>query len=222
MDRSRPPVIVAHKVNRYPLLRRYLAMRIPILEIDVSVHNGHLVVQHGMDFSNVGHVRGEIMRIGYLLMEHRDPLWRPMLLDEYLREVGGRAGIWLDLKCCGVEDEIVRIVRRYRVSPVVVSSPYHESLKSIKELDPSITTMLGNIICKPVDPIGMIRATRADGISIEHKYIDRAFVECVHKAGLRVAAWTVNDVARARELIGMGCDYIITNVPEKIIGLVRR
>ena len=33
----------------------------------------------------------------------------------------------------------------------------------------------------------------------------------MHAAGYRIAAWTVNDPARARELLGWGMDAIFTD-----------
>lgn len=215
------PLIVAHKANRPSLLRKYLSLKVPLLEIDVNVERGNLVVLHGVDFSDYGAVRGWIMKWGYLIMEHRDPLWRPAPLEDYLSAVGGRAGLWLDLKCRNVGRELVKLVREYGVSPVVVSSAFHEELKAIKEMEPSITTILGNVMFRPVDVAGMARAAKADGVSVEYRYIDRRLVEEAHREGLKLAAWTVNKVDRALRLIEMGCDYIITDVPEKIIKLVK-
>ncbi len=220
MNRPRAPIIVAHKVNRSALLRKYLSMSIPILEIDVNRNGDQLVVQHGVDFSNFGTVKGEIMKISYMLMEHRDPLWKPISLEDYVAMVENKAGLWLDIKCSDVVDEIIELVRTHHISPVVASSAYHEVLRELKEKEPSITTFLGNIVFRPVDPVGMVKATKADGISIEYRYIDRDLVETMHKEGLQVAAWTVNSVEKAKELIDMGCDYIITDVPEKVIRLL--
>ena len=221
MKSPQAPIIVAHKVNRTALLRRYLSIGVPFLEIDVNLNGGCLVVQHGADFSNFGIVRGEIMKLGYILMEHRDPLWRPLSLEDYLSMIEGKTGLWLDIKCKNMERDIVGLVKKHDIRPVVVSSAYHEALKTIKEMEPSIITILGNVMFRPADPVGMVRAAKADGISVEHQYIDRELVEAVHSAGLQVAAWTVNDAEKAQELIEMGCDYIITDVPEKMLKLVQ-
>jgi glycerophosphoryl diester phosphodiesterase len=44
--------------------------------------------------------------------------------------------------------------------------------------------------------------------------VDRRFVERAHAAGLEVNVWTVNDPERMRELIDIGIDAIITDVPD--------
>ncbi|HSP77667.1 MAG TPA: glycerophosphodiester phosphodiesterase, partial [Myxococcaceae bacterium] len=43
-------------------------------------------------------------------------------------------------------------------------------------------------------------------------------MEAWHRQGLRVAAWTVDEPARARELEELGVSYLITNRP----GVLRR
>ncbi|RLF02154.1 MAG: hypothetical protein DRK00_10420 [Thermoprotei archaeon] len=220
MERPQYPIVVAHKANRYRLLCKYLSMKVSLLEVDVNVCKGRLVLQHGVDFSGFGSVRGEIMKLGYILMEHRDPLWRPMTLEECLRLVQGRAGLWLDLKQRGIAERVVEAVKRYHIRPIVASSAYHGVLRSMKDEYPSIATMLGNVMFRPVDPVGMVEAAGADGISVEYRYVDEELVDTVHEAGFRIAAWTVNNASKVRELADMGCDYIITDVPEKVMKLI--
>jgi len=47
----------------------------------------------------------------------------------------------------------------------------------------------------------------------QHKHITAAFVRTAHAAGLQVWAYTVDDVARAKALVKLGVDAIITNRP---------
>ena len=44
--------------------------------------------------------------------------------------------------------------------------------------------------------------------------VDRRFIERAHGHGLPVYTWTVNDADRMRELIDMGIDGLITDVPD--------
>jgi glycerophosphoryl diester phosphodiesterase len=43
-----------------------------------------------------------------------------------------------------------------------------------------------------------------------------AVIAATHRAGLRVAAWTVNDPARMAELRGLGADAIVTDRPDRL------
>jgi glycerophosphoryl diester phosphodiesterase len=56
--------------------------------------------------------------------------------------------------------------------------------------------------------------------------VHRAFLDAAHAAGIRVATWTVDDVADAIRLAEQGVDAIITNDPQRIVsavdGVIRR
>jgi glycerophosphoryl diester phosphodiesterase len=53
-------------------------------------------------------------------------------------------------------------------------------------------------------------------IDLDHTLLTRERVAEFHAAGLRVAAWTVNDAARAAELIAWGVDTVITDAVDVI------
>ncbi|MCC6125350.1 MAG: glycerophosphodiester phosphodiesterase [Pirellulales bacterium] len=56
-----------------------------------------------------------------------------------------------------------------------------------------------------------------EGIDLESKFpIDKAFVEKVHRAGLEMHVWTVDDEAVARKLMQAGVDSITTNRPGRL------
>ena len=57
---------------------------------------------------------------------------------------------------------------------------------------------------------------------LDETLLTRARVERLLRAGLRVAAWTVNDPARAEALVALGVGWIITDVPASIVGAISR
>jgi len=61
-----------------------------------------------------------------------------------------------------------------------------------------------------VVPLGCI------ALDLEHTLLTKARIDEIHDAGLRVATWTVNDAARAAELIGWGIDTLITDAVDVI------
>ncbi|BBX13247.1 putative glycerophosphoryl diester phosphodiesterase precursor (GlpQ) [Mycobacterium novum] len=65
------------------------------------------------------------------------------------------------------------------------------------------------------DPITGAAAVGADGVSPDHRIVDRAFVERAHAAGLRVVPWTVNDADAMRRQIAAGVDGFITDYPSR-------
>ena len=57
---------------------------------------------------------------------------------------------------------------------------------------------------------------------LDDALLTRARVERLLRAGLRVAAWTVNDPARADALVALGVAWIITDAPASIVRATSR
>jgi glycerophosphoryl diester phosphodiesterase len=57
---------------------------------------------------------------------------------------------------------------------------------------------------------------------LDETLLTRARVERLLRAGLRVAAWTVNDPARAEALVALGVAWIITDAPASIVRAISR
>jgi glycerophosphoryl diester phosphodiesterase len=53
-------------------------------------------------------------------------------------------------------------------------------------------------------------------LDVEHKALSQARIDEIHGAGLRVATWTVNDPARAADLLAWGVDTLITDAVDVI------
>jgi glycerophosphoryl diester phosphodiesterase len=68
----------------------------------------------------------------------------------------------------------------------------------------------------PLDPIPLLTAAGAGTLWQDHRLIDQAIVDAVHGAGHRIIAWTVNQVADARRLAGLGVDGLCGNYPDKL------
>ncbi|MEO8537052.1 MAG: glycerophosphodiester phosphodiesterase [Betaproteobacteria bacterium] len=62
------------------------------------------------------------------------------------------------------------------------------------------------------------RATALECVALDpkHTLLTKARVDEIHDAGLRVATWTVNDPARAADLIAWGVDTLITDAVDRL------
>lgn len=69
--------------------------------------------------------------------------------------------------------------------------------------------------------IHAIQSTGAQFIGWKHEDLVRDDIARVHRAGLKVWAYTVNQIARAKQLIDWGVDGIITDVPAIIQPLAK-
>lgn len=214
------PIIVGHKANKRSVLVRYLRLGLQMVEFDVSFLDGRMVVRHGIETGAPG-LRRLIMNYGYLLIEGKDPIWRPSSLEDHLEEVAGRAGAWLDVKTRGIEKDVVKSALSRGVRKVVVSTGFHNMLRPLKESYPEVLAMLGNVDYRPANPVKEVELASADGLSINFHFVDKELVDELHSVGYSVAVWTVNDLGMARRLAELGVDYLITDIPEKITKFFR-
>lgn len=109
---------------------------------------------------------------------------------------------------CGVLDNIL------------ISSFSDEVLIESKRLYPTVHTGLlydpnSEIIDKIFDdPFSFAKSLGCDALHPVYFYIDEDYIEEAHKNKLAVNAWTCNTKRVIEALIGLGCDGLITDVPD--------
>lgn len=90
------------------------------------------------------------------------------------------------------------------------------TLRSIHQLDPDIRTIL--LVDGHQDPL--LPLEELDflpyAISPEHTLVDESIISSARSKRVKLIPWTVNDSARACELIGWGVDGLITDYPDRI------
>jgi glycerophosphoryl diester phosphodiesterase len=160
-------------------------------------------------------------------------------LAEALEVVSARGvGVILDLKSPGAESAVVTALRHQRlVDRTVVASFRAASLRSLKELEPALTTG----VSYPFDRMGiaerpafqpliraglsglrqalparigrMLARARADAALLHHSLVTRRLVERCHARGAAVLAWTVEDEVALERVVAAGVDGVIANDP---------
>ncbi len=129
----------------------------------------------------------------------------PTLMD-VLALVGDRATIYVEIKGVGIEAGVAGVLKHSR-SRCAVHAFDHRAAQRHRELAPHIP--VGVLSASyPVDPIAPVRAAGAQALWQEWHLIDESLVSRAHDAGIRVIAWTVNDLLEARRLIRLGVDAL--------------
>lgn len=98
--------------------------------------------------------------------------------------------------------------------PVLVSSFNLAALDVFHTAAPAIPT--GWLTTAAFDPERAAADAAARGHTAFHPpeaQVTPELIDAVHRLGLRVVAWTVNDGARMAELAAMGVDVLVTDVP---------
>lgn len=116
-----------------------------------------------------------------------------------------------------ISDATVGLALAYRdPQDLLITSFNLDTVKRIQAVDPSLR--VGFVTGFDVMQVQMLldHAAEAgmDAIIPYDRTVDRRFIERAHEQGLAVNTWTVNDPDRMRELIGMGIDGLITDVPD--------
>ncbi len=114
-----------------------------------------------------------------------------------------------------VADAVAGLIAAY-LGPdrAMVASFNVAAVQAVRAVDPSIPT---GLICGIVSPQQAIDRACAHNMAALHAFdtiCDSTFVSRAHDAGLIVNAWTINDAERMTELLDMGIDGLITDVPD--------
>jgi len=88
----------------------------------------------------------------------------------------------------------------------------------IRRLTSQQSSLVGGVLSSsyPVDPWRQLADAGAEELWQEAPLIDPALVEAARERDIRLYAWTVDDPARARELVALGVDGLCTNRPDLI------
>jgi glycerophosphoryl diester phosphodiesterase len=139
------------------------------------------------------------------------------LLSEVLDFARGKLQVNIEIKTLGIESRLLELISsRNMFETILVSSFKHETIRTLKELNPNIKTAA---LVKSITPdmIPSILKLEPDAINPQYTNVHRRFIELAHENGLRVYPWTVNDASTMHRLVRDGVDGIITDYPD--IGL---
>jgi glycerophosphoryl diester phosphodiesterase len=110
----------------------------------------------------------------------------------------------------------------WRGTPVLLSSFKPQALMGARETAPELPR---GLLLDTLWPGCMEMAASLDCVAIitNHTLMDAALLAQIHAAGRRALVYTVNDAARARELVGHGIDGIVTDAvdlfsPRSLLG----
>lgn len=143
-------------------------------------------------------------------------------LEQVLALVADRVELlFVELKAPRCEQAVVAAIRAAgQVGSCLVKSFQHPWVLTVKELEPTLRTAC-LLVGRPVDPVGLARAARADGLSLQVGSIDAPLVAACHQAGLLVAGWNCNDPAELPAIAATGLDWLGTDRPTTLVPAAR-
>lgn len=154
---------------------------------------------------------------------------RILTLQEVVAQARGRVGLLVEISPCphyvgtGLPDQIVT---ELQAEPGYVDETLEQDQLWVQSFNPDDGRRVRELL--PTVPIGLLTRERptpeeiagaagwADQINPPCETVDDELVESVHRAGLALNCWTVNEVADADRLIALGVDGLITDYPARL------
>jgi glycerophosphoryl diester phosphodiesterase len=212
-------MLIAHAAgNSADAVERAIAAGADAVEADLYAQRDHFEVRHERSLFPLP----VLVERWYVRRRPR----RPMRLVNLLDLVGGRCAVLLDLKSGGPRSAHI-LERVLREAPdgtdLAVSSQFWYMVRAVNAAHTSIPALYSIDVRAKLDLFMSVaeRDRQAAGVSIRHTLLDRPTAETLQERGMIVAAWTVDDVDRARELAEWGVDAITTNRIEDAIAAFR-
>jgi len=191
------------------------------VELDVhTTPDGVLLVHHDAEVPGVGPIPTTMSR-GFA--EYRLPNGEPIpTLASALAAAQG-LDVWVEVKTLPPEaDRILFETLDQGPSPgrYGVHGFDHRIVQRLGRQRPALKrgALLASYL---LDAVAAVRETGLTALWQEAHLIDGALVEAVHRAGLQLIAWTVNDDREAVRLTRLGVDGLCGNYPDRLKRAVR-
>ena len=139
-------------------------------------------------------------------------------LADVLDLVAHHAYVYVEIKGARIEPLVIAAIGASRAD-CAVHSFEHESIVRVATLAPDLPRGI-LIEDRGIDIRGAMRHASARDVWPQWRLIDRDLVTCVHDAGGRVIAWTVNGPSDARQLADLGVDGVCSDDLRPLIASV--
>ncbi len=148
-----------------------------------------------------------------------------------------RAGLLLEIKAGpagrpypGIEEKVLDLLREAGLaSRTVVMAFRPETLRRVRALAPEVRTAflverrtVERRGAAPAETVAWARAIGTTHLGAEFDLIDASVVEAARAAGVTLAAWTPNEEADLRRVIGLGAEIVISDRPDLALSLAGR
>lgn len=130
----------------------------------------------------------------------------------------------------GIEEKTLALVKRHGLLDRTLAMGFHApTVRRVRELEPSAQTVLlvarSRIDRQGVATSEAVRWTvdaGASALGIQYTALDAGVIAAARRAGLRIAAWTVNEESDIRRVVELGADVVISDRPDIALRLVGR
>ncbi len=203
--------------NTMRSFRKALELGVDYIECDVHLtKDGHIVLMHDHTVDRTTNSTGPVNSFTFDEIRRLDAGKGEIIptLQELLDLPRGKVKLHIELKDETATEATVRLVEKYEMeADVYLTSGNTETLKRVRELNPSISTehIFGQ---PPEEAIERALSAGAKRVSCHISHLTSEFVQKAHESGLHVIAWPPNTLEEARKALECGVDLICTDRPD--------
>jgi len=230
--------------NTMAAFQNALNLGVDMIEIDIEqTIDSVVVVIHDTKVDRTTNGKGKVDSLTYSYIKTLDAgSWydsrfkgeKISTLEEVLQAVNGKATVLIEIKSGdelypGIEKRTVEAIQHFNAhSWTIVQSFNKKTVERVKILDNKIVTyyLLGRNFMSYYHSLqakikkNKIQEFLYDGIAVHYSMLNAASVDSVKQMGLGVFTWTVDEEDDMTKMIEFGVDGIITDSPDKLIGLI--
>jgi len=197
--------------NTVKSVRKAVSCSVDMIEIDVYLSDGSLVVFHDDKVNRTTNGKGKLDSYSFDELRKLDAGDGEHIptLTEVFDAVPNYIFINVELKGEGTEKHIKEFLTGYPEFNVIVSSFDREKLNYLKNSKLNLALITDTPLMEVPDWYYSIH--------VSYENLTKEFVELYHEYGLRVFAYTVNDEKDAMKMLDWKVDGIFTDFPDKFI-----
>lgn len=205
------------------------------IELDVRLSSdGHLIVVHDAEVDRTTWHAGPVhhhsrMQLGNMDARRNTPGWHSPLaipaLSEVIELCPADTRFQFEIKAlervyqATLAHNLKHLIDHYRLhSRIVVTSSDQRLLRKVRLTEPHVALgLIGQYRFE--QPLRRARALGCSWLIAYRDLVSRRLVKAVHKRGMGISVWTVNQPEQARRMARLGVDSLITDYPTRMLAL---
>jgi len=206
--------------NTLMSVRRALEFGCKMVEVDVYVVDGILVVHHDETVDRTSNGKGKLDGYTFESLRKLDFGEGEMIptLEELLDLCLGCAEVNIELKGPGTAAPVVSLLqRRELIDRVIISSFEWQQLREVRELSDVSIAVLVRHARQFSDALVLAGELAAQWVNLSMKVLTPSRVEKAHECGLYVAVYTVKFLGDLEKVLSSGADGCFADNPEMVI-----
>ena len=216
--------------NTLAAFKKALEIGVDAVELDLhGTADGEVVVIHDATLDRTTNLQGDINETPLEIVQGADAgAWfdteftgeRVPTLAEALACIGKETIAVLEIKDPLIAEAVVAKIHETETLGTAVVISFHTTvLQTIRTLEPRVATgwLIGNHNTH-VSPIALCQQLGELGsslLNVNHELITAEFAYEIRRRGIALWCWTVDDLARMREMKAFGVQGITSNYPER-------